>query len=459
MTPSTFDDWRAKARDFLSQDIPPERTFWGGSSGQDNLFDTPHPTISNLPKSPLTISKDFLSLAKTVSSHRDDMRWMYLYRALWRIRQGEKHLLQLTIDPLVHKLSMMRKAVSRDAHKAKAFVRFRLIHDDIGEHYLAWHQPDHFILPVVAPFFMRRFAVMRWTILTPDQSVHWNGENLQYGAGAPSTAAAPEDCLEDMWRTYYRSTFNPARIKLDMMRREIPVRYWHTMPETQIIDDMLREAPDRVEKMIRTQEGFASSAEFFLPKEKSIPALKEAAFNCQGCPLHRMGTCTVFGEGPEDAPIMVVGEQPGDQEDLQGRPFVGPAGKILDDVLVEAGVKRGGLYLTNAVKHFKHDKHGLLRTHRTPDNREIAACHPWLREEIAAIKPKAIIMMGVTAGRSLIGPGYAQKPVLGKILEGPQNSSLIPTYHPAAYLRMPDTGQKTRIFEEMVSAFKTTARF
>ena len=457
MSLQSFEQWRDQARGQLLGNVPPERAYWTADSFQGGLFDTPA-AASNISMPAINIPKEFLSLAKNVACHRDPERWALLYQALWRITHGEKHLLQLSTDLLVHRLNMMMKQVRRDAHKAKAFVRFRLVQDATGDHYVAWHQPDHFILPLVAPFFSRRFAVMRWSVITPDQSAHWDGEHLSYGPGAPKSAMADEDNLEELWRTYYRSTFNPARIKLDMMRREMPVRYWHTMPETGIIDDMLKEAPDRVAKMIKHQEGFAGSAEEFIPPTHSLRTLAEACQSCKGCPLYKDTSCAVFGEGPKDAKIMLIGEQPGDQEDLAGKPFVGPAGHVINKAFDEAGIDRGIVYMTNAVKHFKHDRRGSQRLHRTPVAREITACHPWLRAEIKIVQPDLLVTLGVTAGRSLLGPGFSLKNYHDKLPDGPLGGKIVPTYHPAAMLRQPDHDARQKVYDDLVADLKKARR-
>lgn len=449
-----FDIWRKQARGSLQSGVPPERVHWNIDNAQSGLFandDTPSTVPANI-----LIPKEFISKAKTISCHSAPERWDLLYTALWRLTHGEKHLFELKSDPLVRKLDVLEKQVRRDAHKAKAFVRFRLTTDEEGEHYIAWHKPDHDILPLIAGFFSRRFAVMRWTVITPDRALHWNGENLEWGPGAPQPEI--DDQYEELWRTYYRSIFNPARIKLNMMKREMPVRYWAQMPETAIIQDMLKEAPARVETMIKHSEGLAESAQDYLPEGRwTIQSLREAAEKCRGCHLYKNASCVVFGEGPSKAEIMVVGEQPGDQEDRQGLPFVGPAGKMLDKALGEAGLPRDKLYLTNAVKHFKFEQRGGLREHRTPDRRETAACRPWLMAEIETIKPKIILALGVTAGRSLLGPSFTLKAKRGVWHDGPEGSRIRCSYHPSAILRAPDHDLREEYYMALVTDLKTVS--
>ncbi|PZO88768.1 MAG: uracil-DNA glycosylase [Micavibrio aeruginosavorus] len=452
-----FREWRTRAREYLKAGIRPADAIWTANKAQHSLFgDEPAKPQHGADKPSLkfTVPPKFLDFAEDVAAHRSEERWALLYHALWRITHGEPHLLELSADELVRKLALMRKAVRRDAHKAKAFVRFRKVEEEDGEHYIAWHQPDHYILPIVAPFFARRFAVMKWSILTPDASVFWDGQQLEFGEGVARDAAPDGDVLEDLWKAYYRSTFNPARIKLKMMRQEMPERYWHTMPETAIIKDMLNEAPERVRTMIANSEGFEMSAADFLPQTQTIASLREAASKCQACPLYKGTTCTVFGEGAEDARLMIVGEQPGDQEDLAGRPFVGPAGKVINDAMKEAEIERIKAYMTNAVKHFKHDKVGLERYHRTPTQREVKACNAWLQAEVKTVKPEVIVALGVTAGRALFGPGFSLKTYHGKTHEMPDGTKIITSYHPAAILRMPDPEKREELRQTLVQDLK-----
>lgn len=438
-----FNDWRRDARAFLQEGRPPDQVYWNGGA-QSGLFDMAHAPSGG---DAILIPKEFIALARTVSCHSDAVKWSMLYTALWRIRNGEKHLLALSNDPLVRKLRLMEKAVRRDAHKAKAFIRFRrTVDEEGGEHYIAWHRPDHDVVPLIAGFFGRRFSVMRWTVLTPMRALHWNGQELSWGEGLREAPADIEDRFEDLWRTYYRSIFNPARIKLAMMRREMPVRYWDTMPETRIIQDMLKEAPDRVVQMLKYSEGLKGSAADFFPERRTLESLREAARSCQACPLFKGAICTVFGAGPARARIMVVGEQPGDEEDNAGTPFVGPAGQMLDQALRITGVFRKDLYMTNAVKHFKFKLRGTEREHRTPDKRESAACRPWLMAEIEAVKPKTILTLGVTAGRAMLGAGFSLKTDRGRWHDGPENAKIRCSYHPAAILRAPGPAVREELF-------------
>jgi len=179
-----------------------------------------------------------------------------------------------------------------------------------------------------------------------------------------------------------------------------------------------------------------SSAADFLPSGRSLKALEEAAEGCRGCELYKDATQVVFGEGRKGAGLMLVGEQPGDKEDREGEPFVGPAGRLLDRALEEAGIDRGEAYVTNAVKHFKWRPKGKRRLHQTPRAGEIEACRPWLRAEVEAVKPQALLAMGATAARSLFGPKVKVTKDRGRPLESPLAPVAAVTIHPSAILRL-----------------------
>ena len=185
------------------------------------------------------------------------------------------------------------------------------------------------------------------------------------------------------------------------------------------------------------------------PKTRSLPKLRSAAAACRACPLWRIGTQTVFGEGGEHAALLVVGEQPGDREDIEGHPFVGPAGRLLDQALEATGVPRKEVYITNAVKHFKWEPRGKRRLHRTPAQREIEACLPWLAAELAAVEPKVILCLGATAARAVMGGKIRVTESRGQPLHSPLGKEVIITIHPAYILRL-RTGME-EAFELFVS--------
>ena len=192
------------------------------------------------------------------------------------------------------------------------------------------------------------------------------------------------------------------------------------------------------------------SAAAFVPATMTVPALRMAAETCTGCDLYKRATQTVFGEGATDASILMVGEQPGDQEDRTGHPFVGPAGRMLDKALAEAGIAREDVYITNAVKHFKWEPQGKRRKHKKPSAGEIAACRPWLASEIKAVQPRVVVCLGATAAQSLFGKVVRLHAVRGKFLETPWASTVLVTVHPSAILRLHDRAQQDMEYRRLV---------
>lgn len=200
------------------------------------------------------------------------------------------------------------------------------------------------------------------------------------------------------------------------------------------------------------------SAADFLPDRKTLKALTEAAKACQGCELYRNATQTVFGAGTAQARLLLVGEQPGDQEDLAGEPFVGPAGRLLDESLAAAGIDRRDAYITNAVKHFKWTPRGKRRLHAKPSSREIAACRPWLSAEIEVVRPQVIVCLGATAAQTLLGRTFRVTKSRGRLLEGTDSRWVLATYHPSAVLRAPDEARRHQMRDELIADLAVVAR-
>jgi DNA polymerase len=202
--------------------------------------------------------------------------------------------------------------------------------------------------------------------------------------------------------------------------------------------------------MARRLDGTGSAADF-MPARKTLPALREAAARCRACDLYKRATQTVFGEGKLGARVMMVGEQPGHEEDLAGRPFVGPAGRLLDRALAAASIARDEVYLTNVVKHFKWEPRGPRRIHAKPNQREIAACLPWLQAELDVIKPHAVVCLGATAAQALLGPRFRVTKERGTWLQAPWAKRVLATVHPSSILRAPDDEARQREFELLVA--------
>ncbi|MES2641400.1 MAG: UdgX family uracil-DNA binding protein [Myxococcota bacterium] len=448
-----FDAWRDAARDLLARGVPPDEVAWmpqGEAQGAlTGLFAPPlaTPSAPALP-SPLgpapRVPRAFLDRARVAACFDDPARWRVLYRIVWRLTHGEPELLSVAVDDDVHALQRWEHAVRRDVHKMHAFVRFVRVDDPTapaGEAFVAWHRPDHWIVEEAAPFFARRFGAMRWSILGPRGCAWYDGQSLlgkvRYGPPVPREEAPPADAMQDLWCTYYAATFNPARVKERRMKAELPSRHWPTLPETRLIPRLLAEAPARVAAMA----GLApKDAGAWAGSATDLASLAAAARGCRACTLCDIATQTVFGEGPGDARLMLVGEQPGDEEDHAGRPFIGPAGRVLDDALAAAGIDRAAVYVTNAVKHFNHERVGKARLHKRPGGQHVEACRGWLERELRVVAPRVVVCLGATAAHSLLGRQVAVGRARGAVWPGPQATRVLVTWHPSAILRAGDTG-------------------
>jgi len=245
-----YEGWRAAARMALSAGISPERLFWRVKGDAPSFLATEQlPEATEL--RPLTVSKSFIDISKRVICHRDTERFARLYRILWRL-QDAPLLLGRSSDPDIVWLTACNKAITRDRHKMHAFVRFRKM--GIGryrrEQFAAWFEPTHYITELGSPFFKRRFPNMDWVIVTPEKTAIWDGHTLEFGAGGKREDVPADDAVEDQWAVYFRSIFNPARVKIGAMMSEMPKKYWANMPETAAIPDMIAEARAREAAMI-----------------------------------------------------------------------------------------------------------------------------------------------------------------------------------------------------------------
>jgi probable DNA metabolism protein len=442
-----FDAWRSAAREALAQGFRPEEIDLQDASAAQNLtlvLESEHGTAQPFP-SP-HVPKPFVQAAEVASVHRDPERWNLLYRLLYRL-QTERGLMHVEVDNDVAELHRLRSQVQRDLHKMHAFVRFRKVEDAGTDHFIAWYRPDHRILRLAAPFFQERFSVMQWTILTPDESVSWDpvSTTLEFGPGAGKEAAPQEDELEDMWRGYYGAIFNPARLNPEAMRSEMPVRYWQNLPEVDMLPQLMQKAERRVNEMVIKQKQQPTAAPY-VPAAHTLQVLRNAMPACQGCDLYRHATQVVPGLGAKGARLMLVGEQPGDQEDLQGEPFVGPAGKLLRKAMDELRIDADKLFVTNAVKHFKFVQRGKLRLHQNPRMSEISACRPWLEAELEAVKPRVVLCLGASAAKSLLGGTFTLMNSRGQVHATRYAERVYATVHPSAVLRARDEAGRQQLY-------------
>jgi DNA polymerase len=455
-----FEEFRDAARGLALAGVAPADVTWRAGAG-DLIGGAAPPAGTGT----LSVPSGYVPLAQDVVCHSDPERFALLYALLWRITRGERELLSVASDPLVHRVAQMRKSVERDLHKMTAFLRFRRVGTQDGERYVAWFEPEHHILRRNADFFVGRFAAMHWSILTPEGALHWDGKELTHTAGVSPDEAPQADALEDWWRSYYRATFNPARANRAAMMAEMPKKYWRNLPEADLIPGLLAEAEGRTRQMVSSPPTAPRHAKGVdMPKHQdeeqyaSLTATRKAADRCTRCPLHENATQTVFGEGPVDAPVVFVGEQPGDQEDLAGKPFVGPAGQLFDRALEEAGIDRKRVYVTNAVKHFKFEPRGKRRIHKKPNNAEIDACRWWLDKELGLVKPRLTVALGATAGRALTGRDVTISRMRGEVIPLREGLEGFITVHPSFLLRLPDADAKAREYTRFVDDLKLIAR-
>ena len=442
-----FPGWRAAARALAQARVPPGEVVWQVGEASSDLFGDEAVLEPAIPRA-FSVPRPFLDLAETVALHSAPERFALLYALLVRLI-GNPGMIHDAADPLRIRLEAMARSVRRDIHKMRAFLRFRETIDGQGPRFVAWFEPEHHIVRANARFFVDRFASMRWSILTPAPSLHWDGATLAEGPGAIRGDAPAGDPVEAVWKTYYASVFNPARLKTGAMLKEMPRRYWKNMPETALVPGLIAGAQARETAMVRTART-APGGNIAAAWE----ALRDEAAACTRCHLYKCATRTVFGEGPVDAAMMFVGEQPGDQEDLAGRPFVGPAGQMFDRAIGEAGIDRSGVYVTNAVKHFKFERRGKRRIHAKPDAGEIQACRWWYEQERLILKPEVTVALGATAARQLLGKTVTISATRGRAIELAEGGLGWVTIHPSFLLRMPDKARAADEYAAFVEDLK-----
>ncbi|MXO85169.1 UdgX family uracil-DNA binding protein [Altererythrobacter aurantiacus] len=442
--PDDFEEWRDKARRLVQCGIKPDQVIWIEPGGNSDLFSVADgkgstAELPDLPDHPsqIRVSKRFMAVAKNASLHSDPERFALLYGLLWRL-QTNGGLMEDKTDDDVRRLEEMDKNVRRDSHKMHAFVRFREVESagspEGRNRYVAWFEPEHHIVRANAGFFVRRFTNMQWSILTPKGSLHWDGEILKAGPGASITDAPDGDPVEELWRRYYASIFNPARLKVGAMLSEMPKKYWKNLPEAELIPALISGAQKREAEMVATGEREE------LERPDTLDQLDRAIHGCTNCPIGLLENEAVAGEGPADkeafSGLMIVGEQPGDQEDRTGKPFVGPAGQLLDGHLERAGIDRKSAYVTNAVKHFKYVQRGKRRIHQSPGAKEIDTCRWWLESETDLVDPKLILSLGASAARAFLGKTVSITKVRGEPIKLDGGRELWATVHPSYLLRL-----------------------
>nr|WP_255581515.1 UdgX family uracil-DNA binding protein [Cupriavidus sp. AU9028] len=476
-----YPDWRAQALRALASGWPPEAVQWSDRrdaealGGQQLGLEYTSPGASAVladsskqdergvdrPLPDVRISKELAALLQDAALYRSPQRWAFLYRVLWRWYQGDRAVASAA-DEDGARLYGMAKSVRRAKHDMIAYVRFHRRDNGAVPEYLAWYEPEHDVLAWAADHFARRMGMTTWWIGTPQGSALWDGKTLQYANAAADTASdaaslradAGADQVEAMWLAYYRSIFNPARLNEAALQQHMPVRFWKGLPEGRLIPSMVAEARNGARRVGQANAvGSMPGKQVAVDAQRAQPVreIPSSLDACRRCELWRHATQAVPGRGPDAARLMLVGEQPGDQEDLMGRAFVGPAGKVLEDALRRAGVGADTVYLTNAVKHFKWIARGKRRLHKTPAQQEVEACAHWLDEERTRLRPTVIVTLGGTA----LGAVLHRKASLRDYMQEPvrlADAWLIATWHPSYALRVDDDARREEIVAAIAAA-------
>jgi DNA polymerase len=445
--------WRTAARTLRARRMRPDEVIWTVEAGAD-LFDD---MAAEAPagRCAFTVPREFLQLAGAAILHRSDERFSLLYRLLWRL-EGEPMVLWVA-DADTDKARDFARGVGKAARSMKAFVRFQPVAGEGGapaaptDVQVAWFEPAHRVTEVVAPFFARRYAERPFSLLTPDACAHWDTRSLSFTAGADPADAPPGDGLAGYWRARYAALFaaadgnppGPAAIG-EAPREESPALAERASPAT----------PNPSRRVLKAAMRTSRDAPYDAVALTDLSEVQAALQFCRRCDLYRDATQGVAGEGPQTARLMLVGEQPGDQEDLAGQPFVGPAGQVLDRALEAAGVPREATYVTNAVKHFKHELRGRKRLHKTPATGEVTACRWWLDNERHIVRPRVIVALGATAALSVTGKPTPVGKSRGRAIQLPDQAQAVVTYHPSFLLRAPDPDAKAKAFAEFVQDLK-----
>ncbi|MFY0635274.1 MAG: UdgX family uracil-DNA binding protein [Vannielia sp.] len=438
--------WRSEARRLAAAGVAAEHVRWTQDAENDLFAQDDAPRGSPVE---IHLSKQALFDIESSLYHRDPERFARAYALVLRLGRGEVRWGDRA-DDMLRKLLHQRKEVGRDIHKMHAFVRFNELTEPGANRraFAAWFEPDNPIVEAAATFFAKRFGDMDWVIATPYLTARFIDGELAFEETVDN-ARPTEDASHDLWRTYYANIFNPARLMPEAMRSEMPKKYWKNLPEARLIPELIRTAPARAAemqaKLPSIPPAFAAKAGATrspMPENLSPDTFKQHLDACTRCPIGCRATQAVAGQGPLTARVMVVGEQPGDAEDLAGKPFVGPAGVLFNECASRAGLRRAETYVTNAVKHFKFTPRGKRRIHQRPDAGEVEICSWWLDLERDWVKPKLILAMGATAAQSLTGSAKNITSRRGTIEATPDGTPVLLTTHPSYLLRLPDTGAR-----------------
>ena len=416
-----WEGWRDAARALALAGVAAEEILWTVGEG----------TATSLPEvtGRFGVPRALVEMARTAIAARDPERFGLLYRLILNAREGEA----IADDPDFARARHLALATRRETHRMQCLVRFRPVAAPGGLCHVGWFEPAHYVLDTVARAYAADYPHLLFSILTPGGSAHWAGAAMCRGAGL-AAADVPDDAgLEAAWHARFGDLFADAQAP----------------PAPNAPRASSLRPPDRPALgPVRLPPGRDAAR---------LARMAAEATGCQRCALWQPATQTVFGEGPLDAPIMFIGEQPGDQEDIIGRPFVGPAGVLLDQALEEAGIDRRQNYVANAVKHFKFSSRGPRRVHQTPEAPEIETCRDWLAMERAEVRPALIVLMGATAARAVLGHPVTIGRERGAPFDLPDGTPGFITVHPSFLLRQPDEESRARQYSLFVRELRQAA--
>ena len=422
-----WEGWRTATRALVLAGAEPDDVQWSVRGQDDGPNALPERSGS------FSISRALVALASLAIQARDPTRFDLLYRLVWRANAGERVLGKAT-DPDVTRAHALALAVRGEAHRMRTLVRYLPVHEGDRTRYLGWYEPTHYVLEANAQLIARRFPDLAFSVLTPDGAAHWDGAELRFSAGVECDAVPDDATLQSWWRSHHAGLLRDSSVGT-------------SIPEAEELDEAPR-PPDRPA---------LGPVVLSLHPDAALQEAMHEATDCRRCHLYQPATQTVFGEGPAHAGVLFVGEQPGDQEDVIGRPFVGPAGQIMDRAMEEAGIDRRTIYITNAVKHFKFEPRGKRRIHKTPEAPEIQACRFWLDVEIVRLRPKLVVAMGGTAARAVLGRAVTITRERGRPIELPDGQTVFVTVHPSYLLRVPDEDAKAREYRAFVADLRKIA--
>lgn len=416
-----WEGWRDAARALALAGVASEEIFWTVGEGAATTL----PELTGR----FGVPRILVEIAQAAIAARDPERFGLLYRLILNAREGE----DIADDPDFARARHLAFAVRRETHRMQSLVRFRPVAAQGGIRHVGWFEPAHYVLESVARAYAADYPDLPFSILTPLGSAHWSGLALSRGAGVAVSDVTDDATLESAWHARFSDLFADAQVS----------------PASNIPRASTLRPPDRPALgPVRLPPGRDTAR---------LARMAEEAVGCQRCVLWQPATQTVFGEGPADAPIMFIGEQPGDQEDIIGRPFVGPAGILLDQALEEAGIDRRQHYIANAVKHFKFTRRGHRRLHQTPEAPETETCRFWLEMERAEVRPALIVLMGATAARGVLGRPVTIGRERGAPFDLPDGAPGFITVHPSFLLRQPDEDSRARQYEIFVRELRQAA--